>query len=66
MTPKMKEYKKAITANSCNEDDKEEVEFIKVNDDNADSGKAGRTGVIVPNMLPIPGAFLVVKKTNLI
>ena len=59
MTPRMKEYKKSIAADSS--DDEEEVELVKVNNENVDpSGRAtDRTDVVVPNMLPIP-AFLVV------
>ena len=59
MAPRMKEYKKAIAADSS--DDEEEVELVRVNDENVDpSGRTtDRMDVIVPNMLPIL-AFLVV------
>jgi hypothetical protein len=57
MTPKMKEYKKTMTTDSGESDD-DEVELV--NDENEDPvGNGGATGVIVPNVLPIP-AFLVV------
>ena len=68
MTPKMKEYKKAITpADSSNDEDNgeddndDEVEVVKGNDENADPGgrREARSGVIIPNMLPIPASLAV-------
>ena len=56
MMPKMKEYKKSLTANS----DDDVVEVVDANDENADPiGTQGkRTGAIIPNILPVP-AFIV-------
>jgi hypothetical protein len=61
-TPKMKDYKKSMVTDSSDEDDdEEEVKIVTVHDKNVDpdESREKRTGVIVPNMLPIP-AFMVV------
>lgn len=58
----MKEYKKSMVTESSDEDDNEdEVKIVTVHDKNVDpdESREKRTGVIVPNMLPIP-VFMVV------